>query len=75
MSSYIITVTYGGNNLFTTIQQIVDCLPPIARVTSSWSKRGNTLTATITDIQPEDIVMLKLKFDIKTNQLQTANSQ
>jgi hypothetical protein len=73
-ASYTISVTYEGN-MWSTLEKVEDDLPPAARITSGWSKKENTLTATITDIELEDLLILKLKFNIKTNQLQTANSQ
>lgn len=65
-STYIITLTYTGE-LFTAIDKFILSLPPTSRITSSWSKRDRTLTATIADIQPEDISFLKLKFQLEAN--------
>ena len=62
--SYNLTFAYGGANVFTKINEICDALPPKSHVLSSWSKKNNTLSTTISNLASEDLLMLKLKFNI-----------
>jgi hypothetical protein len=62
---YNLTFAYNsGSNLFAKINEICNALPPKSNVLSSWSKKNNTLSTTISNLSSEDLLMLKLKFNI-----------
>jgi hypothetical protein len=65
--SHTVTLTYTAN-LFGAIDELIACLPSNSKILSSWSKKGNTLTTLISNLEPEDISFLKLKFQLEVTE-------
>lgn len=62
-NTYSIRINYAGSNMFKTMDKFVAAMPP-GSANSTWAKTGSTVSTTITNVQLEDIVALKLKFDM-----------